>query len=133
MFHIHPNQCLLFFRDPDGVFDAARLRHLLADRGLTVTGDEPPFAVRFRDGPTLAVGLERGEEAEVLAGRLMGRARKYRAAVAGCDAYLRISFDDLDAVLDEINTLIDVQATLQDATGGLMYRSWNRTWAGPDE
>ena len=133
MFHIHPNTCLLFFRDPDARFGAARLRELLADRALTVTGDEPPFAVRFRDGPTLYLSLTRGDEAEVLASRLMGRGHGRRDQTAGCDAYIEITFDDLDEVLDEINTLIEVQATLQTATGGLMYCSWNQNWAGPDE
>ena len=40
---------------------------------------------------------------------------------------------DLEAVLDEINTLIEVQSILQSATHGLMYLSWNHNFAGPDD
>ena len=29
-------------------------------------------------------------------------------------------------MLDEINTLIDVQSALEKATGGLYYNSWNQ-------
>jgi hypothetical protein len=39
----------------------------------------------------------------------------------------------VEAMLEEINTLIEVQSTLQAATGGLMYLSWNHNFAGPDE
>ena len=39
----------------------------------------------------------------------------------------------MEAVLDEINTLIEVQSTLQASNGGLMYLSGNHNFAGPDE
>jgi hypothetical protein len=132
-FFIPPNICLLFFRDPQANFTPERLKQLLGDRGATVTGDEQPYAVRWRDGPTLYVSIIRGEVAEILAGRLMGRGRKYRDLIPGCDTYVEITFQSLDEVLDEINTLIDVQATLQEAAGGLMYRSWNQTFSGPED
>jgi hypothetical protein len=63
----------------------------------------------------------------------MGRARKYRALAAASDAYIEIKFEDLDEVLYEINTLIQVQITLQETTRGLMYCSWNQTFSVPDE
>ena len=48
------------------------------------------------------------------------------------DAQFEITFGDLDEVLDEINTLIEVQATLQGATHGYQYNAWNRQWSAPD-
>ena len=36
-------------------------------------------------------------------------------------------------VLDEMNTVIEVQTTLQAATRGLVYTSWNDGFAGPDD
>ena len=63
----------------------------------------------------------------------MGRARKHRALAEACDAYIEVKFETLDEVLDEINTLIVVQFALQQATGGLLYRSWNQSFSGPDE
>lgn len=50
----------------------------------------------------------------------------------GCDACLMLTFDDLLAVLDETNTLIELQLSLQDATGGILYNTWNRQLLPPE-
>jgi hypothetical protein len=132
-FFIHPNICLLFFRDPEAKFTPERLKQVLGENGVTVTGDQQRFALRSGTGPTLYASITRGEVAAILAGRLMGRRRKHRTLAAGCDAYVEITFESLDEVLDEINTLIVVQGALQEATGGLLYRSWNQTFSGPKD
>jgi hypothetical protein len=132
-FFIHPNICLLFFRDPEGKFTLESLKQVLGDEGVTVAGDGEPFALRCGDGPTLYASITRGEVAEVLASRLMGRGRKHRGLIRGCDTYVEITFESLDEVHDEINTLIVVQEALQQATGGLLYRSWNRSFSGPED
>jgi len=44
-----------------------------------------------------------------------------------------IGIADLDEVLDEINTLIEVQCTLQDATSGYLFNSWNGEVSGPEK
>jgi hypothetical protein len=59
--------------------------------------------------------------------------RKYRKLIPGCDTEILIELSNVEEVLDEINTLIEVQATLQAATGGLMYLSWNHNFVGPDD
>jgi hypothetical protein len=41
------------------------------------------------------------------------------------DARFEIGMDDLDEVLDEANTLMEVQGTLQDASQGLLFLPWN--------
>jgi hypothetical protein len=127
-----PNICLLFFRDPAATFTPAKLKQVLGKQ-LTETGGDPPFAYRFGDGPILYVSITRGEFVEAFGRRLMGRKRKYRPLIEGCDTQIEITFRDLEEVLDEINTLIDIQATLQEATGGLLYRSWNQTFSGPED
>ena len=132
-FFIHPNQCLMFFHDPEEAFTPARLKQVLADDGVTADGDAEPFALRWGDEPTLYASIVRGAVAAVLAGRLMGRGRKHRALAAASNAYIEIKFESLDEVLDEINTLIQVQATLQQATGGLLYCSWNQSFSGPEQ
>lgn len=43
-----------------------------------------------------------------------------------------VSGEDLDAALDEINTMIIIQGTLQDATNGIIYLPWNGTLTPPD-
>lgn len=134
-FYIHPNQCLIFFRDPEAAFTPERMKEVLAEDNVTVEGDAEPFALRWDDdGPTLYASIIRGEVAAVLAVRLLGAGdNKYRALAEASDAYIEIKFEDLDEVLDEINTLIQVQETLQHATVGLMYRSWNQSFSGPEE
>ena len=133
-FFIHPNLCLLFFRDREGKFTPERLKQVLEDEGVTVTGEKQPFALRWGDGPTLYASMERGKVAEILASRLMdGRDQEHRGLIAGCDAYIEVAFESLDEVLEEINTLIVVQGALQQATGGLMCRSWNQTFSGPGD
>lgn len=45
--------------------------------------------------------------------------------LAACRWRFEVSFDDLDEVLDETNTLFEVQATLQDLTTGYVVNAWN--------
>jgi hypothetical protein len=127
------NWCLIFFRDPEAQFTPARLKQVLQDARLTVTGDAEPFVVRWHDGPTLSVSIQRGSYVETVIRGLVGQRRKYRTQIPGCDTQIKIELPDVEEVLDEINTLIEVQSTLQAATRGLMYMSWNHNFAGPDD
>lgn len=127
------NWCLIFFRDPKAEFDASRLKKALGDAGLTVTGRKEPFKVRWGDGPTMQVSIFRGKSIETIVRGLVGKQRKYAKLVKGCDAQVKIELDNVEEVLDEINTLIEVQTTLQSATQGLMYNSWNDRFSGPED
>jgi hypothetical protein len=129
---LSPNICLLFFRDPEMTFTPERLKQVLGS-GLTETGGDPPFAFRCGGGPILYLAITRGEFVESFGRRLMGRGRKYRPLLSGCDTQIEITFRNLDEALDEISTLIDVQQLLQSATDGLLYRSWNQTFSGPED
>jgi hypothetical protein len=129
---LHPNICLFFLRDPEAKFTPARLKKLFRGNVVPPSGRGQPIGVRM-GGPTLYLSVTRSEHVETFARRLMGRGRKYRPLIAGCDTQIEITFDNLDEVLDEINTLIDVQFTLQEATGGLTYLSWNQSFSGPDD
>jgi hypothetical protein len=64
---------------------------------------------------------------------LAGDKRKYENVIATCDSEIRIVFEDIDETLDEINTLIEIQTTLQSATNGLIYTSWNQNFFMPEE
>jgi len=132
-FFIHPNQCLLFFSDPSATFTPERMRQVLADEGVTTEGEVEPFALQWNGGPKLYASIIHGEVPRLLAERLMGRRSKYRALAAASDSYIEMKFESLEEVLNEINTLIVVQSALQVATGGLLYRSWNQTFSGPED
>jgi hypothetical protein len=129
-----PNWCLFFFRDPCAEFTTARLKECLLAGGLNVSGDEEPLRVSWKgDGPDLFVSIHRGRIAEIIARGVVGKRRKHRTLIPGCDAHVKITFHDLEEVLDEINTLNQVQWTIQKATRGLGYNSWNQAMWGPDE
>ena len=49
-FFIHPNQCLLFFRDPEAAFTPERMKQVLADEGVTAEGEAQPFALQWSGG-----------------------------------------------------------------------------------
>jgi hypothetical protein len=125
------NWCLIFFRDPKAEFTPVHMKQVLQDAGLTVRGNQQPFDVRCSDGPRMSVSLHRGAFTEGVISGLVGSRRKYRKLMEGCDAQIKIDLWDLDKALDEINTLIEVQASLQVATQGLMYMSWNQKFAAP--
>jgi hypothetical protein len=130
-----PNWCLFFFRDPAKAFTMERLRECLRAEWLTVTGDTEPLAVRYkkRPGPTLFVSISRGDYLETIVRSLVGRHRKYRKLIPGIDTEVKVEFHDLEEVLDDLDTLTNVQRGLQTGTGGLGYNSWNQVFFGPDE
>jgi len=129
-----PNWCLFFFRDPREEFTTARLKECLQADGLSVSGDEEPLRVRWKEeGPELFVSIHRGRVAESIARGVVGKRRKHRTLIPGCDAQVKITFHDHEEVLDEINTLIQVQGAVQAATKGLGYNSWNQAMWSPDD
>jgi hypothetical protein len=127
------NWCLCFCRDPDGKITNAQLGQWLKDRGLTVTGTEELLKVQWRNGPILSVSTLKSKTIETVLRGLVGRRRKYHDLVSGCDTQVKIELSDIDEVLDEMNTLIEVQATIQQATKGLVYTSWNDNFSGPED
>lgn len=49
-----------------------------------------------------------------------------------CDCRFQIGFYDRETVLDEINSLIEIQMTLQDATNAYLFNVWNECVQPPD-
>jgi hypothetical protein len=124
------NRCLILFRGSGKGLEEAR--RLLAGRGLSVTRRGEALAVRWRRGPVLLVRFARGKAAQREA-RWLAAGTPHVEQLGNCDARYEITFKDLEKVLDEINTLIEVQCTLQDATQGFIYRGWNDNLSPPGE
>src|SRR5262249_12547142 len=107
----------------------------LADRGMTVQrvardfGDE--LTVGYPRGPQLRVAFVREPYVQQEAAEI-SEGTPYAAEMSQCEARYEILVDDLDGVLDEINTVIEAQLTLPTATGGFMFNTWNGELAGPD-
>lgn len=125
---------LIFFRSGHGDLDTAA--SVLRGRGLSVQRKRNDFGaelvVGFPHGPQLRVAFVvepyvRAEAEEI------GVGSAHAAGMRLCDVRYEILIDDLDGVLDEINTLIDVQAALQKATGGFLFNTWNGKLQGPED
>lgn len=120
-----PHRSMVLFHAPD--FDLESAAQTLRPCGLEVTRAGDVLSVRRkREGkrPVLYLHLDRGENVRKLAATL-SQGTEFASLLAGCDSVFKISFDDLDDVLDEINTLIDVQGYLEEATGGVICNTWN--------
>jgi hypothetical protein len=118
---------LVFYRKPGFGIDQAE-RALASGQGRKLTrarrGDV--LAVRWKNGPALFI---RHAVGEVVAHEvaLLGD-NPYEEGLAGCDALFEVSFLDLDEVLDESISLLDVQWTFADElAGGFEYLAWNDT------
>ena len=128
------NGCtLIFFRAGRGDLDTAAVA--LAGRKMAVRrvagefGEE--LVVGYRNGPELRVAFRQEsfvqQEAEEI-----GADTSYAAEMKLCEVRYEIWIDDLDQVLDEINTLIEAQVTLQTVVGGFLFNTWGGDVHGPE-
>ncbi|HEL3173903.1 MULTISPECIES: hypothetical protein [Stenotrophomonas] len=87
----------------------------LGEDSVLITGDEDVrLELHLSDAPHVlqeAIELAHGTE--------------FAHAMSQCTARFEISITDLEAVLDEINTLIEVQQTLLNAVNGVLWNEWN--------
>jgi hypothetical protein len=120
--------CLVFFQP--GACDLDAAVNSLAGYGLTVNrcGDEltagrpgsPQFRIVLSAEPHVAA-----EAAEI------GEGTPHASAMRECGARFEVGIDDLDAALDEINTLMEVQGALQDASRGFLFLPWSGELSEP--
>jgi hypothetical protein len=120
---------MVYFAGATTLRDAARS---LSAHKLHVVESADSLEVRWKPdvGPVFWVGLnaepwvvvEAAEQAE--AKRVPG--------MATLDRRFEVPMDDLDAALDEYNTLFEIQAVLQDLTGGYIVTSWNGNVIPPE-
>lgn len=122
------DRSLILFHKPG--FGLHEARSVLEASNLTVSGEHDELAVRWRDGPVLRVRLARGPGVQA-AIKAIASGTPYTSAMQDFDAWFEIAFDDPGAVLDEINTLIEAQGTLQNATRGCLFNTWNEQLLPP--
>lgn len=121
---------MVFFKA--GEVDLERAAAALADDGLTVTHEGGALHTWWDEaGPRLRIWLARGPHVQQEAVEI-GRRHGQLPALAPCDARFEIAIDDLAATLDEMNTLIQVQATLQTLTSGMAFNAWNGVLLPPE-
>ncbi|MCO1616836.1 hypothetical protein ACGFKZ_26050 [Micromonospora tulbaghiae] len=108
----------VYFTGPFTLADAAqRLSEMV------VTKESDRFTVRLGDGPQMELTFDEGSRIRFEAIEL---AEDYGIPeMAAFDRRFEVMFDDIGEVLDDFNTLFEVQVHLQDLTGGYVMRSWN--------
>ncbi len=123
------NRCFIFFsRSSFGLQDADRA---LSNAGLSVSPSRSALKVSWHSGPVLSVTVLHGPAARAEAACLP-RHPIHSQAIEAATGLLRITFADRNAVLDEANTLIETQLTLQAATSGILYTAWNHQFSAPE-
>ena len=97
----------------------------LEQNDLTVERDNDSLVCFWGDSPRFTLRFNQEEEVRAEAKTLSEEYPNYRTKLKNCNARFEISFADLSEVLNEINTLIEIQLTLQDITEGIVFTSWN--------
>ena len=121
---------LIYFHRPG--LGLEQVQAPLAAGGMTVTRDGDLLRVRWgSEGPELRVRHVQGERIRLDAVQ-KGRGSLLEPLMRTLDSAFEISFDSLDAVLAESNTLIEVQGVLQKISEGVTTRSWNDELSGPE-
>jgi hypothetical protein len=121
---------LVFFRSGScDLDDAARA---MADRGLTVSRRADDLIAGYPGSPEFRVVVATGDHVKIEAAE-SGEGTPHQAAMAECDIRFEVFFDDLAEVLDEINTFIEVETALQEASRGFIFLPWNGHLSGPDD
>lgn len=118
---------LVFFHGEVTLDDVERA---LRGTYLTVERDGDELAVHGKRGPTLYLHVSDEEhvqaEAEEFA-EIHGIPE-----IARCTRRVEVYFDDLEEVVDEMNTLAETEMTLTEATHGWLVRTWNGLLTLPD-
>jgi hypothetical protein len=120
--------CMVFFRP--GACDLDAAADTLAGYGLTVTRQAGELTVGRSGSPQFRVRLVAEPHVAVEAAEI-GEGTPHAAVMRACGARFEIAIDDLDAALDEMNTLLEVQGALQDASRGYLFLPWNGNLSEP--
>src|SRR5689334_1023900 len=97
-------ECYIFYRGSAPTLVQAR-QHLVS-RGLNATATGDCLQVQWHEGPTLQVRIVTEKQAPPSAVRA-SRGSEYAETITGCGGWFEVAFESLEAVLDEINTLIE--------------------------
>lgn len=115
----HRNRCLFPLSKSTTMND---IREAIAARFHVVETKKSVLTFRWRtklkrSGPTLRLA-----ELDVAELRRLVKPKRAVESATGCAV---LSFDDLDEVLDEANSLIEAQATIHDVTKRAFFNVWN--------
>jgi len=123
-----PETCRVFF--PSSACSLQGAADSFDEYGFDVERTQESLIAGRPGTPCFVVTLVVGEEVLEHA-RKIGEGTAHAQSMASCNACFEILIEDLDEALDEINTLMEVQGALQDASGGFLYLPWNGNLCEP--
>lgn len=122
------NQFFVYFQR--GVATLETAREGLALHDLETAGVQPEaFTVRY-EHLSFKVTLEDSEQVASDARAIAGAEERWRP-LALCTARFSVEVSDLNAALEEINTMMELQGALQDCADGYLVLPWNGGILGP--
>ncbi|MFC1850878.1 hypothetical protein ACFL27_11850 [candidate division CSSED10-310 bacterium] len=121
--------CMVFFQSDLCSFESAV--ESLSEYGLTVHCQGDLITAGRPGSPQYEITVSRETYVQEEAIEI-STATPHAEAMSKCNTRFEIVIDDLDEALDEINTLIEVQSALQEASEGYLFIPWNDTLSAPE-
>jgi hypothetical protein len=125
--------CMVFF--PVGASSLEKAKEHLSRTNLTVEAASGFLVVSYEGSPKYRVYYSSTPDVLIEAAEI-GAGRPEEAAMRTFGARFEVVISDLDEALDEINTLMELQSALQEASGGYLFLPWNgnisKPWSAED-
>ncbi len=114
----------------DGAAEALQQRAFGVEKRTLETGGNV-LTVRHGNGPVFHVCFN--DAAHVVEeSREIGDGSDFTEPLGRCNTRFEVIIEDLDLAIDEMNSLIELQLTLQSLTGGFLYNCWNGELSEPE-
>ena len=79
---------------------------------------------------TFDITINKAPQVQVEA-KEIGKNSPYKQEMNLCNTCFEVRIENLDKALDEINTLMEIQGALQDASKGYLFLPWNDSLSEP--
>ncbi|MHC4879763.1 MAG: hypothetical protein ACYTGL_25195 [Planctomycetota bacterium] len=114
----------------DDAAEALRQRAFAVEERTLETGGEV-LTVKYGNGPTFHVCFnDNGRVIEE--SREIGDDSDFAEQLRRCSVRFEVIIEDLDEAIDEMNSLIELQLSLQSLTGGFIFNCWNSELSEPE-
>lgn len=120
--------CMVFFQSEECDLNSAVKS--LKNYRFDVARNGENLVVGRGDSPLFQITLVKEDFVKEEANEI-SEGSEFASEMRKCNARFEVFIDDLDAALDEINTLMEVQGALQDASKGYLFTPWNENISEP--